>query len=171
MTDTFFQAEHPVPVFINLSAMSDKGEAAYSAPTLKVDTPSPEMVISATSATAGNVMPVKCLPENRAAVLNSKLSHAAPEAAIYLSTGVLMNTNWEDEKHEEIFNRIYANLERRRADDPEFTVSTLESILRGLYNQEGNNWEGMSELRHVTLMATIAAHEHMLAEMKKEARR
>ncbi len=82
-----------------------------------------------------------------------------------------MNTNWEDEKHEEIFNRIYANLERRRADDPEFTVSTLESILRGLYNQEGNNWEGMSELRHVTLMATIAAHEHMLAEMKKEARR
>ncbi len=77
--------------------------------------------------------------------------------------------NWEDEKHEEVFERIYASLERRRASDPEFTIATLESILKSLYNQEGNNWEGMSELRHITLMATIAAHERMLAEMKKEA--
>lgn len=75
--------------------------------------------------------------------------------------------SWEEARYEEVFEDTCASLERRRETECGFTIERLEAILKSLYNQEGNGWDGMSEIRHLTLRAMIAAHEHMLAEMKK----
>ncbi len=75
--------------------------------------------------------------------------------------------SWEDERYEEVFEDTCASLEHRRKTECGFNIERLEAILKSLYNQEGNAWDGMSEIRHLTLQAMIAAHEHMLAEMKK----
>jgi len=73
--------------------------------------------------------------------------------------------DWREKKFNEIFENVCAGIEWRMKNDQSFSVKHLEESLKSLYIQEGNNWDGRGEVAEVTLTATIAAFEHMLAEI------
>lgn len=77
-------------------------------------------------------------------------------------------TDWKDEKYTETFDETIRGLEARRRISPAFTREELRGILKALYEQEGNDWGGRGPLQDVILDATIAAHEHFLAEWKND---
>lgn len=74
--------------------------------------------------------------------------------------------DWRDEKYREVFDATLISLERRRACDPAFAVADAEGQLKHLYIQEGNDQLGRGELQDIILGATIAAYEHVIAELK-----
>ncbi|MDR0731660.1 MAG: hypothetical protein LBF63_08325, partial [Treponema sp.] len=56
--------------------------------------------------------------------------------------------------------------ERRRACDPGCSVEDLEGVLRHLYVMDGADWYGRGDVQDITMAATIAAYEHVIAEWK-----
>ncbi|MBL8967717.1 MAG: hypothetical protein JNG85_11970 [Spirochaetaceae bacterium] len=77
-------------------------------------------------------------------------------------------TDWRDEKHDEVFGSTLTGLERRRKSDPSFRLADAEGTLAHLYVQDGNDQGGRGELQDIVLGAMIAAHEHFIAEWKRE---
>ena len=75
---------------------------------------------------------------------------------------------WRDKAYEEIFAQELRGLERRRASDPRCTVEDLEGVLRHLYVMDGADWYGRGDVQDITMAATIAAYEHVIAEWKAE---
>jgi hypothetical protein len=73
---------------------------------------------------------------------------------------------WRDLKYQETFDQTLLGLERRRAADPKFTIEDVEGTLKHLYIMDGSDWYGRGELQDCISYATIAAHEHFLAEWK-----
>jgi hypothetical protein len=73
---------------------------------------------------------------------------------------------WRDSKYAEIFEEELRGLRRRREADPGCTVAGLEGVLRHLYRLDGADWAGRGEVQAVTLAATIAAYEHVIAQWK-----
>ena len=57
-------------------------------------------------------------------------------------------------------------LQRRRDSDPKCTVKDIEGVLQNLYIMDGA--EGMGEVQSISMAATIAAHEHFIAQWKLE---
>jgi hypothetical protein len=75
--------------------------------------------------------------------------------------------DWQDAKNKEVFESALRGLERRRDSDPSFTLEDAESALTHFYILDGNDWLGRGELGDIISQATIAAHEHFIAEWKK----
>ena len=73
-----------------------------------------------------------------------------------------------DDMFEQVFNNAYddayEHFKMRKHDDPTFNRTTLQGFLDSQYQNQGNNWEGRSEVKELTLNATIAAAETILAE-------
>lgn len=83
--------------------------------------------------------------------------------------GVGMSTrDWQDAKNKEVFESTLRGLERRRKSDASFSLADAESALSHLYILDGNDWLGRGELGDIVSQATIAAHEHFIAEWRKE---
>ena len=78
-------------------------------------------------------------------------------------------TDIYDEKFREVFEETVDFLEERRANNPSFTLESLENYLKNLYVQQGNDWDGRGELFNAVQSATIAAHESVMLRWKKEA--
>jgi hypothetical protein len=78
------------------------------------------------------------------------------------------SADWRDKKYEETLEEELRFLRRRREAEPGCTVEDLEGILRGLYRMEGADWVGRGEVQNISLAATIAAYERVIAEWKAE---
>ncbi|WP_010261014.1 hypothetical protein [Treponema primitia] len=75
-----------------------------------------------------------------------------------------MAENWQDTLYTKTFDQEVLGLERRRAVDPSCTIADVDGILQGLYVQDGADWLGRGEVGDITMAATIAAYEHIIAE-------
>jgi len=78
------------------------------------------------------------------------------------------STEWKEVKYLEVFEEELRGLRRRRASDPFCTVPDIEGLLQHLYIMDGADWYGRGDVQDITMAATIAAHEHFIAEWKAE---
>ena len=62
------------------------------------------------------------------------------------------------------YDDAYEHFKMRKYEDPGFNRAALQGFLDSLYHNQGNNWEGRSEVKELTLNATIAAAETILEE-------
>ena len=76
---------------------------------------------------------------------------------------------WRDVKYTEVFEQELRGLERLRNFDSSCTVNDLVKVLDNLYIMDGA--EGSSDLQNTVMAATIAAHEHFIAQWKSEIKR
>ena len=74
---------------------------------------------------------------------------------------------WRDRVYQEAFEAVCADLQRRRATDEAFTIERVQGLLDSLYVSQGNDWTGKGLVQYLRLSATVAAHEHVLAEWRK----
>jgi hypothetical protein len=74
--------------------------------------------------------------------------------------------NWRDLKYQETFDQELLGLERRREADPTCRIEDIEGTLKHLYIMDGSDWYGRGDLQDIISAATIAAHEHFIAEWK-----
>jgi hypothetical protein len=81
---------------------------------------------------------------------------------------VASSVDWRDIKYEEIFEQETRGLLRRRELDPACTITDLEGVLQHLYHMDGADWTGRGEVQDITMAATIAAYEHIIAQWKAE---
>ena len=77
------------------------------------------------------------------------------------------SVSWKDVKYEDIFEQELRALQRRRDSDPLCTVKDIEGVLQNLYIMEGA--EGLGDVQSISMAATIAAHEHFIAQWKLES--
>ena len=49
---------------------------------------------------------------------------------------------WEENYYKEVYAETLTNLEARRAAEPEFSFSKLQSLMDTLYARQGDNWIG-----------------------------
>ena len=75
---------------------------------------------------------------------------------------------WRDKKFQEVFDIVYATTKYRRLLDPGFGIKDLERLLAILYVNEGNDQSGRGCLGDTVSAATIAAHEQVLAEWRRD---
>lgn len=80
------------------------------------------------------------------------------------------STDWRRTKYNEVFEGTLSLLAYRRARESGFDVADAERILGHQYVSEGNDWGGRGDLGDIIMSATIAAHEHFIAEWKRENR-
>jgi hypothetical protein len=73
---------------------------------------------------------------------------------------------WQDTLYTNTFDQEVRGLERRREAGTGCTVADVEGILQGLYVMDGADWLGRGEVQDITMAATIAAYEHIIAEWK-----
>ena len=78
------------------------------------------------------------------------------------------NEAWQDTLYTKTFDQEVRGLERRREAEPGCTAADVEGILQGLYVMDGADWLGRGEVQDITMAATIAAYEHIIAEWKAE---
>jgi hypothetical protein len=76
--------------------------------------------------------------------------------------------DWQQEKFNEIFDNVYATTKYRRFSDSSFTIEDLERLLQTLYVNDGNDQSGRGKVGDIISEATIAAHEQVLAEWKRD---
>jgi len=79
------------------------------------------------------------------------------------------SVEWRDVKYEEVFQQELRGLECRRKADPSCTVKDIEGVLHHLYIKDGGDG-GRGEMMDITMAATLAAHEHFIAQWKAEER-
>ena len=70
---------------------------------------------------------------------------------------------WRNIKYTETFEAELRGLERRRAADPNCTITDIEGVLKHLYIMDGADWGGRGDVQDTVLAATIAAYEHFIA--------
>ncbi|MDR1073727.1 MAG: hypothetical protein LBL45_08655 [Treponema sp.] len=75
--------------------------------------------------------------------------------------------DWRELTYNKTFEQEVRGLERRRASTA-CAIEEIESLLESLYNLDGDNWIGRGEVQDIVMAATIAAHEHFLAEWRTE---
>jgi hypothetical protein len=78
------------------------------------------------------------------------------------------SVDWRDTRYNETLEQEIRGLQRRREADKGCTITDLEGTLRHLYQLDGADWGGRGEVQDITLAATIAAYEHIIAEWKAE---
>jgi hypothetical protein len=81
----------------------------------------------------------------------------------------IMTETWRDALYTKTFDQEVRGLERRREAECGCTAADVEGILQGLYIMDGADWLGRGEVQDITMAATIAAYEHIIAEWKAEA--
>ncbi|WP_425446344.1 hypothetical protein [Dethiothermospora halolimnae] len=75
---------------------------------------------------------------------------------------------FEQQKYDEIFEKIYNDLKHQKENDEDFKIDDLKSLLNNFYKIEGNDWTGRSKINDITDRAKIAAAQNILAEWKEE---
>jgi hypothetical protein len=80
----------------------------------------------------------------------------------------MSTVEWRESKYQEVFDTIYATTKYRKVIDPDFNIRDLERLITSLYAHEGDNQGGRGGVADIVSSATIAAHEQVLAEWKKE---
>ena len=75
---------------------------------------------------------------------------------------------WQEKKYHEVFDNVLATTRYRRLIDPSFTLRDLERLLTALYVNDGNDQGGRGGVGDLVSQATIAAHEQVLLEWKRE---
>ncbi|MDR3275769.1 MAG: hypothetical protein LBT11_00935 [Treponema sp.] len=75
--------------------------------------------------------------------------------------------DWRDRKYQEVLEEELRGLERRREWESGFSIAELEGTLTYLYHMEGADWGGRGEVQEISLRATIAAYEQVVAAWKK----
>lgn len=80
------------------------------------------------------------------------------------------SSQWQQQQYDEVFESIRRHIQRRRADDPEFTIRALERLLEAQYINEGDDWTGRGSVQNITHAATVAAYEAVLAQWQEELR-
>ncbi len=73
-------------------------------------------------------------------------------------------TDWREETCQQIFDETCRSLEAGLRDN-RLTRADLERLLEAIYVDQGNDWLGRGALQDITQSATIAAYEHVLAEL------
>lgn len=80
------------------------------------------------------------------------------------------NPSTMSQRAQEQYERVYAEtidqLNYRLERDPDFSVQELREQLEVMYVQEGNNWIGRGMAETVSMSATIAAMEAVLARLQ-----
>ena len=82
----------------------------------------------------------------------------------------MSSVDWKNIKYTETFETELCGLERRTKKDPGCTPEDIEGLLNALYSMQGSEQGGRGELQDTILSATIAAHEHFIAEWRAELR-
>lgn len=77
-------------------------------------------------------------------------------------------TEWEERKFKEVYDTVYATTRYRIMKDPNFTIKDLERLLATLYVNDGNDQGGRGVVGDIVSSATIAAHQQVLLEWKRE---
>lgn len=67
--------------------------------------------------------------------------------------------SWEEEKYDEVFESVYQYVQGHRKNAPDFTIQTLRDLLETEYIHQGNAWAGRSDVKEITINATIAAYQ------------
>ena len=81
----------------------------------------------------------------------------------------MSTVEWRESKFREVFDTVYATTKYRKTSDQDFHIKDLERLIAGLYAHEGDNQGGRGGVADIVSSATIAAHEQVLAEWKKES--
>jgi hypothetical protein len=81
-----------------------------------------------------------------------------------LAAGSLEVTDWRDAAYREVFEGTCRFLERGLRDET-LSPDEIQRLLEAAYVDQGNDWLGRGALQEVTQAATIAAYEHVLAEL------
>jgi len=76
--------------------------------------------------------------------------------------------DWKAVKYQEVFEQELRGLNRRLDADPLCTPEVLEGVLKHLYIMDGADWYGRGDVQDITMAATIAAYEHLIAKLKAE---
>ncbi|HOV37213.1 MAG TPA: hypothetical protein PLG79_00690 [Spirochaetales bacterium] len=77
----------------------------------------------------------------------------------------------EEKKYEEVYETVYATTRYRILKDPTFTIEDLERLLVTLYINDGNDQGGRGPVGDLISAATIAAHQQVLLEWKRELKK
>ena len=72
---------------------------------------------------------------------------------------------WLEWRHRQVFEQTCEHVWRQLRSNPGFTREYLEGLLEAEYVSLGNDWLGRSAASRVMQAATIAAYEHVLAEI------
>jgi hypothetical protein len=80
----------------------------------------------------------------------------------------MSTVEWQDRKYHEVFDTVYATTKYRKVLDPDFHIKDLERLISTLYAHEGDNQGGRGSVADIVSSATIAAHEQVLVEWKKD---
>ncbi len=72
--------------------------------------------------------------------------------------------DYREKIYDDTFNNVCKEIGLRKQNDPKFTKEELEGVLRSLYVDQGNDWDGRGEIRDIINDATISACELVLAE-------
>lgn len=75
-----------------------------------------------------------------------------------------MQDNWRDLKYREVFEQTLKRTRFQLAYDPAFTMENVQGLLQSQYEYKGQDWVGRGAVIDVTIAATIAAYELILAE-------
>ena len=80
----------------------------------------------------------------------------------------MSSTEWKQTAYDDTYSQTLKSLERRRAEDPSFTVEAARGQLKHLYIQDGNDWVGRGELQDIVMQATLDAYEHYVSAREAE---
>jgi hypothetical protein len=73
-----------------------------------------------------------------------------------------MGDDWEDRLYSETYRNMYAYVEKRRREDPDFSMKILREMIDMLYDKRGLGWAGKSRVQEIRETATISAYESYL---------
>jgi hypothetical protein len=71
-----------------------------------------------------------------------------------------------EDKYNARFHLIYGALREQENVDPDKEKNRINKFLTDLYAFEGSDWTGRGESKDITVLATIAAYETYLLELK-----
>jgi hypothetical protein len=74
--------------------------------------------------------------------------------------------DWQEKTYREALEDELRGLRRRLEADPHCGAAELEGTLKHLYVMEGQDWGGRGEVQNITLAASIAAYEEIIAELR-----
>lgn len=79
--------------------------------------------------------------------------------------------SWDEETYEHVFEDICDYIEKRKQDDPTFTLDELKKMIDEAYQRRGMDWIGKGQLQFIIESATIAAFEQKFVEWNKEQKK
>jgi hypothetical protein len=76
------------------------------------------------------------------------------------------SADWQEKTYREALENELRGLRRRLEADPHCGAADLEGTLKHLYVMEGQDWAGRGEVQNLSLAASIAAYEEIIAELR-----